>query len=845
MSQKNYTVRLISFFLRLILAFFALVLVLILAFPIGFYGMALYLEPSLPNIKELKTMQLQMPLQIYTADGKLIGQYGNTFSLPVTYEELPKPLIQAFLAAEDDTFFEHSGISVKGLGRAITEVLTDDTSQTGGSTITMQVVKNYFLSPERTIDRKLTEMFIARKIENEMTKDEIMTLYVNKIYLGEGAYGIKAAAKRYYSKSLENLTIAEMAMLAGLPKAPSEYNPVKNEARALERRNWIVGRMFEKGFITKQQHDEAINSPVTLNIYQETLDLNMPYIAELARSALVDKYGKQVMDSGWRVQLTIDTKKQALAENAVSAGLKRYEPNVMAGGYRGVEALEGNLIHFKPFSNGMIPAQIVEPRKGGGYKAIILKDGKPETITVHLPAGFHWARKKNIGLNRYEGNIRNAPATIEAGNIVRVINDGSGWRITQPRRIQAALASLNPETGALIAVVGGMEFNQSKFNRATQGYRQPGSTIKPLIYAAALDHTKLTPSSMIAGNYKGLGGWRPKGGVGRTVSMYQALVNSMNVQSAQIMRRTGTETTWKVLAQMGLEKDRLKDGGYALSLGATDATPLQMATAYTSFVNGGHRIQPYLIERIYNFNSETIYQANPVRACATCFNKELEKINTALRDEFTKKQNQLAEKEKDNPTVDELDASAKYDRLKPKQAIQYGIAEQAPRILTAKTAYQMATMLRGVVTSGTGTAGNFRPDVGGKTGTTNLAKDVWFIGVHPTNSAAVWMGYDRPASLGSHAFGGKLALPIWRSYMSAELAGKPVKWVNANNVANSEKTDQKVIDITEDNANDINKVLQELGIHDAGATVDNDIANMDGMEESQNTEGEETADTDN
>ncbi|WP_084349646.1 penicillin-binding protein 1A [Moraxella oblonga] len=833
MSQKNYTVRLISFVVSLILAFFALVLVLILAFPIGFYGMALYLEPSLPNIKELKTMQLQMPLQIYTADGKLIGQYGNTFSLPATYEELPKPLIQAFLAAEDDTFFEHTGISVKGLGRAIKEVVTDDDSQTGGSTITMQVVKNYFLSPERTIERKLTEMFIARKIENKMTKDEIMTLYVNKIYLGEGAYGVKAAARRYYSKSLENLTIAEMAMLAGLPKAPSQYNPVKNEARALERRNWIVGRMFEKGFITKQQRDEAINAPTGLHMYQETLDENMPYIAELARQTLVDKFGEKVMDSGWRVQLTIDTKKQRMAENAVSAGLTRYEPSVMARGYRGVEALEGNLVYFKKFSNGMQPAQITKVTNSG-FTAV-LQNG--ETIT--LPKVTKW-NERHVGTNRYEGNgnSKNTPKEIKVGNIVRVIKDGGVWRITQPRRIQGALASLNPENGALIAVVGGMDFNQSKFNRATQGYRQPGSTIKPLIYAAALEYTELTPNSYIS-NKCNFGRWCPKGGgKSGSVPMYVALSRSLNIHSANIMRTTEIKKpgiTHQVLSQMGLEKERLENTGYTLALGATDATPLQMATAYTTFVNGGHRIQPYVIERIYNFNSETIYQASPVRACAICFNKELVKTNTALLDAFTKQQAELAEKNKNNPVVDERDGQAKYDRLKPKQAIQYKSAEQAPRILSHKTAYNMATMLRGVIAGGTGKDANFRSDIGGKTGTTNLAKDVWFIGVHPTNSAAVWMGYDRPSSLGPHAFGGKLALPIWRSYMSAELAGKPIKWVDKEDVSKIEKTTSKIVNITDDNVNDINKVLKELGLSGVDATVDEN--NMDGMEE-ENTDDE-------
>ena len=283
MPRKNASVRLIRFLVGLVIALLALAMVLVLAVPIGFYGMAMYLSPTLPNTEEIKTANLEMPLQIYSRDDKLIGQYGNRLSLPVAYEEIPEELTHAFLAAEDSSFFQHSGISIKGLGRAVTEVVTDEDSQTGGSTITMQVAKNYFLSPERTLNRKLTELFLARKIEDELSKNDILTLYVNKIYLGEGAYGIKAAAKKYYSKSLDHLTIAEMAMLAGLPKAPSKYNPVANPERALTRRNWIIGRMYELGYITATQRDDALKAPIGLNLYKEKLDVNMPYLAEMVK----------------------------------------------------------------------------------------------------------------------------------------------------------------------------------------------------------------------------------------------------------------------------------------------------------------------------------------------------------------------------------------------------------------------------------------------------------------------------------------------------------------------------------------------------------------------------------
>lgn len=837
MSQTNYAVRLISCLLKIIFGIIALFLIIAMVLPVGFYGLAMYLEPSLPNVKELKTMQLQMPLQIYTADNKLIGQYGNKYSLPITREELPKKQVQAFLAAEDDTFYEHTGVSVKGLGRAITEVITDDESQTGGSTITMQVAKNYFLSSERTLERKITEIFIARKIENNLTKDEILTLYVNKIYLGEGAYGIRAAAKRYFSKSLEHLTLAEMAMLAGLPKAPSAFNPVNNPKRAKERRDWIIGRMLDKGYITQAEYDVAINAPIGLHLYREKLDLNMPHLAEMARNSLVEKYGEQVMDSGWRVQLTVDSKDQINAETAVIAGLKGYDH----GGYRGVEALSGDLKNFKPFDN-MLPAKITRVLSGGMYEAE-LQSG--EKVRVSGP-GTGWA-KKHFGYNRVDGKKEETPRSISVGNIVRVIENNGSWRITQPTRIQGALVSLNPSNGALIAAVGGFNFYHSKFNRATQGYRQPGSIIKPLIYAAALETKKYTPDSMISNAPLRIGSWRPKnagGGFGGVVSMRNALAFSRNLPSIRIMQGVGIEKTHNMLSQFGLEKNRLPPT-YALALGATEATPLQMATAYTAFVNGGHRVQPYFIERIYDFNNETIYQANPERACALCFNKELDKLNAKMEEDFGKTPEELAkeasekaaaeekadkksakkdskktkgsekseekidekdkkddEKAKAEETVPELDAAPIFDRLKPKQPIHYAKAEQAPRILEPKTAYQMAGMLRSVVLGGTAKKAQAlgRSDIGGKTGTTNQAKDVWFAGVNPRNVAVVWMGYDDPAPLGAHAFGGTLALPIWVRFMKTQLSGTPVQWVVEENIAKSKKADQKVIDITDDGA---------------------------------------------
>lgn len=798
------------FFGRLVGALVALLLLLCLAFPIGFYGMAMYIEPSLPDTNALTTMPLEMPLQIYTADHKLIGYYGNRYSLPLTYEELPRPLIDAFLAAEDSTFFEHSGISVKGLGRAITQMISDSNQQTGGSTITQQVAKNYFLSSEQTFERKLTEMFLARKIEKELSKNDIMTLYVNKIYLGQGAYGIKAGAKRYYGKSLETLTLAQMAMLAGLPKAPSEFNPVANPERALERRNWILGRMLSNGYIKKQDYQNAINEPINLNMYEGKLDLDLPYVAELARTTLVQQYGDAVMTSGWKVVLTINSTDQIVAEEVIKKGLKAYTHQYGIRG-SGIEARNGDLADVGIYDN-LQPAKVTQIQKN--KMSALLKSG--ETITLpRMPL-------------------------VSEGNIIRVFanKDKSRWQMQKAQQAQAALVSLDPSDGALIAVVGGYSFYQNKFNRAVQGYRQPGSTIKPLVYSAAMEYKKLNPESSIS-NAPQRNNW-PKnagsGGYSGFSTLRSALAVSRNTAAVNVLKVAQIGPTRNLMVNMGLEKERLPQT-LSLALGSADATPLQMSTAYATFINGGHRIEPYVVARIYGFYDNLIYEANPVRACAVCFNSQLDQTNEALaqsfaqqssKDEQTKDTNTfgLSPDVQDSPKDDSqesatqsthTDADPASDRLVIKEPVQYKVATQAPRILSKRVANDMADMLRTVVRSGTAKKANAlgRPDIGGKTGTTNKAKDVWFAGVNPHVTTVVWVGFDQPRSLGAKEFGGTRALPIWIDFMQHKLKDIPVEWIDgADDKAiktskpqekpkKQEQETQDVIDEPNHNENDI------------------------------------------
>ncbi|MES1963798.1 transglycosylase domain-containing protein [Psychrobacter sp. AH5] len=824
MTKKNATVRLVHYLVGLFIAFLALIVVLALAVPIGFYGMAMYLSPTLPSIQEIKKANLEMPLQIYSRDDKLIGQYGNRLSLPVAYEEIPKSLTNAFLAAEDSSFFQHSGISIKGLGRAVTEVVTDDEGQTGGSTITMQVAKNYFLSPERTLNRKLTELFVARKMEDELSKDEILTLYVNKIYLGEGAYGIRAAAKKYYSKSLDSLTIAEMAMLAGLPKAPSKYNPVANPSRALTRRNWIIGRMHELGYIDQAEHDEAINSPIGLNLYQEKLDVNMPYLAEMTRYALVNRYGEQVVNGGWRVRLTVDSQAQQDAEAAVLKGLIAYDHR---HGWRGAEANDKPLEDFRRYGS-LYPAKVTSI-KSRSFDAL-MQSG--ETVTVDW-SGMSWA-KKFISADRFGNLPSNASQVVKDKDIVRLIKTESGsWQLAQIPDVQGSLVSLNPDTGALNALVGGFDFNYSKFNRALQGWRQPGSTIKPLIYTSALEKG-YSPDSIVSDRPIQVGDWQPKNSDSRflgDITLRRGLYLSRNLVSIRLLQAVGISDTRDLLDQFGLDKEKLPTT-LSLALGAGQATPLQMATAYATFANGGHRIQPYFIEQIYNYQNELLFQANPQQACALCFNEQLEERNKQLIEEAEQKANKTDSTDKvaandnvnndnqnDSSEADEqatietsandedlannelintkiYDASPLSDRLQA-PVVQYVTATQAPRILKPRVAYDMADILRDVVQRGTAVRAKAlgRNDIGGKTGTTNEAKDAWFAGFHPTNATVVWMGFDQPSTLGRREYGGVAALPVWMDFMKAQLEDTPVQWVSLNNKSKSKKQKQQIIEM--------------------------------------------------
>lgn len=747
--------------------FFLLIIIVLVSIPMGFYGMYLYIAPSLPEMTTLKKAPLLKPLQVYSTDNQLIAEYGGKLSVPVEYNQIPEKFIYAFLAAEDSAFFEHSGISFKGLGRAVSEAVTGSNVQTGGSTITMQVAKNYYLSPERTLRRKLTEIFLARKIEQNLSKEEILTLYVNKIFLGKNAYGIAAAAKIYYNKSLEELSIAQMAMIAGLPKAPSRYNPVVNPERALERRNWILGRMLQLGYINQNEYQGGIAEPINLDMPDRSISNIHPYVGEMVRAELVKKFGKQAVDSGYKVYTTIDSKRQAYAEQAVQNGLEAYDRR---HGWRGAEASDQPLSDFRAFAN-TYPAQVTKVLNNS-FEAL-MQDGS--TVTVPW-SGMSWARPYR-NANSVGAAPSRAAQIVKVKDIVRLRpnQNKSSWSLVQVPKVQGQLIAINPNNGAIEAIVGGYNFYQSTFNRALQGWRQPGSIIKPFVYAMALERG-MTPHTMLNDSPITIGKWSPRNSDGRYLGMIplrRALYLSRNTVSVRLLQTVGLDRTRQLFMDFGLQEDQIPRN-YTIALGTPQVLPVQMATGYATFANGGYRVQPHFIQRIEDAYGKTIYQANPEYACIACISEDEKNPETA------------EVKTPDDEVIEVTNQSIQTADAAPANKIERSQYRQAQRILKSSSAYDMANILRDVIQYGTGRAALRigRNDIGGKTGTTNDAKDAWFAGFNGKLVTISWVGFDQPTTLGRREYGGVAALPIWTEFMGKALQGTPEAWVSLDRKGN-------------------------------------------------------------
>jgi penicillin-binding protein 1A len=752
-------------------------------------GVYLYLTPQLPNVEQLREIKLETPLQIYSRDEKLISEFGEKHSRPLRYNEVPPLLVYAFLAAEDDNFFNHQGVSLKGLARAFVGLAESGSIQSGGSTITMQVAKNYFLSSQRTFSRKLTEILLAQNIEDALSKEEILELYVNKIYLGQRAYGIGAAAEVYYSKNVNQLSLAEIAMIAGLPKAPSKYNPVVNPKRALARRDWILGRMLALGYIKPEEYKQAIAEGTGIRYHSVVEEVKAPYLAEMVRATLTARFGENVLGMGYKVYTTIRSDIQNAAVDSVVNGLLAYD---LRHGWRGAEANSQDkaLTHFDVIG-GLAPAEVVKINQSS--IEAIMRDGK----TVTIPwAGLSWARRYK-SVNSVGAAPSKASQIVSMGDIIRIKKAGGIWVLRQIPKVQGELVALNPETGAIEALAGGFDFTVSQFNHGIQGWRQAGSTLKPFIYALALERG-FQPDSIVDDSPMTIGNWSPTNSDGRfmgPISLRRALYLSRNLVSIRLLQSVTLNRARTYLPRFGFIENNLPNN-LTLALGTAQVVPLQMATAYAAFANGGYRVNPYFIERIEDVTGKVLFQAKPEQVCKAC-------DDPALANEM------LAQKIETTPSeligtgteVSVLDAPDPL--IPPSYVPDYPIAK---RIMSEKSSKQMANILRDVILHGTARSALKlgRSDIAGKTGTTNDAKDAWFAGFSPKLVAISWVGFDRPSSLGRLEYGGYAALPLWTSFMNYALADVEDKWIDSAAVRNSNNNNtipEKSTDTAADFAN--------------------------------------------
>ncbi|AYG05894.1 penicillin-binding protein 1A [Pseudomonas fluorescens] len=745
-------IRLLKFFGY---SFVAIVCGLLLVFS----GAYLYLSPGLPSVEALRSIQLQIPLRVYSSDEKLIAEFGEMRRTPIRFADIPPNFINALLSAEDDNFANHYGVDPSSLVRAATQLVKSGHIQSGGSTITMQVAKNFFLTSERSFSRKATEILLALQIERQLTKDEILELYVNKIYLGNRAYGIEAASQVYYGKSIRDASLAQMAMIAGLPKAPSRFNPLANPARSKERRDWILGRMYKLGKIDQSAYESAVAEPLNASYHVPTPEVSAPYIAEMARAEMVGRYGSDAYTEGFRVTTTIPSNLQEIANHAVHEGLIAYDQR---HGYRGPESrLPGKTLSAWTVElgkqrsiSGLDPAIVTQVKKDGVQ--VLTRSGEEHVAWDSMK----WARPF-LNTNSM-GPMPKQPSDVaQVGDLIRVQRQkDDSLKFSQVPVAQGALVSLDPQNGAIRALVGGFAFEQSNYNRATQAKRQPGSSFKPFVYSAALDNG-YTAASLVndapivfVDEYLDKV-WRPKNDTNTflgPIRVREALYKSRNLVSIRLLQAMGVGKTIDYMTRFGFNKQDLPPN-LSLALGTATLTPMEIATGWSVFANGGYKVTPYLIDKIESRNGDTLFLANPPSV-----------PNGVVASDG------LAAPANGGITIEPTPGAAPTDATPAPAA-----PAVAERIVDGRTTYILTSMLQDVIKRGTGRRALAlgRTDLAGKTGTTNESKDAWFSGYNADYITTVWTGYDQPESLGRREYGGTVALPIWMSYMGGALKDKP------------------------------------------------------------------------
>ncbi|HGY2834938.1 TPA: peptidoglycan glycosyltransferase/peptidoglycan DD-transpeptidase MrcA [Morganella morganii] len=757
------------------------------------YGMYKYVEADLPDVATLKDVKLQTPMQVYSADGELIAQFGEKRRIPLTLSQIPPMVRNAFIATEDSRFYEHHGIDPIGIFRAASVAMTSGRASQGASTITQQLARNFFLSPEKTVIRKVKEAFLAIRIEQLLTKDEILELYLNKIYLGQRAYGVGAAAYVYFGKNLDQLTLSEIAVIAGLPKAPSTFNPLYSKSRALARRNVVLTRMLEENYITRAQYDETRSEPIEARYHAPEIDFSAPYLAEMVRMAMIEKYGENAYTDGYKVYTTVKRKDQLSAEEAVHNGIIDYD---MRHGYRGAQQVlwpqNGMPWDTEQILSKLKTLQVYGPLNPGvvlssdaGRAQVMLKDGSTIDLTMD---SMRWARK--FISDRAMGPApRAVNGVVHAGEQIWVRQNKDRWMLSQIPDVNSALVALNPADGAVIALVGGFDFELSKFNRVTQSLRQVGSSIKPLLYTAALDKG-LTLSSLLNDlpivRADGAGpDWRPKNSPPRydgPIRLRQGLGQSKNVVMVRAMRAMGVNYAADYLLRFGFPDSNIVRTE-SMALGSSSFTPMQMVRGYAVMTNGGYLIDPYFISRIDSADGKALFTAEPKIACPQCTNipviygegsHDLESSlnKDALETDVAQSDNQP--QENDQPAAPEADLE--------KAPLAGSDSPYAPHVVSTQVAFLIKDAMNSNIYGEPGWSGTGwramrdikRRDLGGKTGTTNSSKDAWFVGYGPDIVAAVWIGFDENArDLGRGEAGAKSAQPIWNDFMKVALEGVP------------------------------------------------------------------------
>ncbi len=740
----------------------------------------LYLSPKLPTVETLKEVKLQTPLRIYSQDFKLIGEYGEKRRSPVQYKDIPPNFINAILSAEDDRFYSHEGVDFKGLMRAGVQLVKSGEIQGGGSTITMQVARNFFLTLDQTFVRKFNEILLSLRIEDELTKNEILTLYANKMYMGNRAYGIEAAAQVYYGKHIGELSLSQMAMIAGVYQLPSRVNPISNPKRARIRRNWILGRMRDLGYIDANAWQVAVNEPVTASYHGYQAELDAPYVAEMARQTGLELAGDDLYTAGYRVYTTIDSRLQQAARTAVRNGLLAYDKR---HGYLGPERRLNNpdewqeILENTPNYGGLEPALIIEV--GEQELKLQLKNGV--TGVLAWEDGLKGLRRL-ITENRRSAPIKTAGDMFRPGDLIRVIQkpvDEGGFtlELSQIPRVQGAIVSLNPENGAIRCLVGGFDYYHSKFNRITQARRQPGSNFKPFIYTAALE-SGLTAATTISGapitirdaaleSY-----WRPENNAGEIFGptrLRKGLYKSLNTVSIRLLRTIGIDTAIDSAARFGFDRDTLPRNA-TMILGSAAVHPFEVATGYATFANGGYQVSPFLVDRIEDVNGNIVYQSTPATVCRDC---EQLSGDTEVADVNQEAVTQIATDDLATELGLQDQPPGKADEeYKPEPGLDL---PKAHRIIDPQVAYIMDSILKDVIKKGTGRKARVlkRSDIGGKTGTNNDARDAWFSGYSPHLVTTAWVGFDDYSPLGRREYGGTAALPVWIDFMRTALDGLP------------------------------------------------------------------------